>query len=163
MFVYNLNYNQLYYFFIVASLGSVKEACKKLRFNKVSNVLWESDGSDQTWTYFPSKDSIFHRHIHIGNFCRPKNSYIITECIGEKSFEEMKLEGEKTAYLKTPLDYHVSDHAYVVYDKNYFKYKDLIIKHFKKQGIKNLGRFGEWEYYNMDICIKSAIELCNEL
>ena len=36
MFVYNLNYNQLYYFFIVASLGSVKEACKKLHLTQPS-------------------------------------------------------------------------------------------------------------------------------
>lgn len=34
--MYNLNYNQLYYFFIVANLGSIKEACKELHLTQPS-------------------------------------------------------------------------------------------------------------------------------
>jgi protoporphyrinogen oxidase len=141
----------------------VVNACKKLRYNKVTNMLWESVESEQTWTYFPSADTIFHRHIHIGNFCRPRNNYIITESLGERTFEEMEQEGRKYNHLKVPLDFNVSDHAYVLYDKNYFTYKNQVTKHLKETGIKNLGRFGEWEYYNMDVCIKSAIDLVKVL
>lgn len=34
--MYNLNYNQLYYFYVVASLGSIKEACKRLNLTQPS-------------------------------------------------------------------------------------------------------------------------------
>jgi protoporphyrinogen oxidase len=138
-------------------------ACQRLKYNKVTNMLWDSVESEQTWTYFPSSDSIFHRHIHIGNFCRPRNTYVITESLGQRTYEEMEQEGRKFDHLKTPLDFNISDHAYVVYDKNYFIYKDQILKHLRHAGIKNLGRFGEWEYYNMDVCIKSAIDLANKI
>ena len=30
-------------------------------------------------------------------------------------------------------------------------------------GVITLGRFGEWDYYNMDICIESAMKIANNL
>jgi UDP-galactopyranose mutase len=34
---------------------------------------------------------------------------------------------------------------------------------FEKYGLHLLGRFAEWEYYNMDMCIKSALDLSNKI
>lgn len=135
-----------------------------LKFNKVSTLFWENNGSvKQTWTYIPDADSIFHRHIHIGNFMVPAQNTTITEAIGEFTREEMIAAGKKFEYLKQPLDFHVSNHAYVVYDKNCAKARTAILSYLEKNGLHTLGRFGEWEYYNMDVCIKSAIELSKKL
>jgi protoporphyrinogen oxidase len=138
---------------------SILEAAKKLKYNKVSTMLWESKSTNRTWTYLPDSDVLFHRYIHIGNFFEPISNFTISETVGEVSYEEMERNGRKDPFLIKPLDYHVSDHAYVVFDENYKYYKNEIINYLNSIGIHTLGRFGEWEYYNMDICIKSAIDL----
>lgn len=134
-------------------------ASEKLNFNKVTTVLWEAKYTENTWTYFPSEDTIFHRHVHIGNFLRPVTNHIITEAIGDVPEEIMVAEGKKFSHLIKPLSYHVSDHAYVVYDENYVEAKRVILEYLDKINLHTLGRFGEWEYYNMDLCIESAIKL----
>lgn len=100
-----------------APLNIIVQA-KKLKYNKVTNVLWKTKPLNLTWSYYPSEDTIFHRHIHIGNFFNPKQNYTITESMGEHSYEEMIDYGKKFDYLNEPLDYNVSEYAYVVYDRS---------------------------------------------
>lgn len=139
------------------------ESASKLKYNKVTTMLWETEYTDATWTYLPSEESIFHRYIHIGNFFSPKRNITITESVGEKSYDEMLLNGKKDSFLLKPIDYHVSDHAYVVFDENHFKYKAQILEYFAEEKIYNLGRFAEWEYYNMDVCIAQSIKMAQLL
>lgn len=151
---------------ILKVLDSPKEPkylARKLKFNRISNVLWESESVESTWTYHPSQESLFHRHIHIGNFIKPNRNYTITEAVGVYSFEEMVEAGKKFKYLIKPIDFNVSDHAYVVYDKNYSKSVNGIKAYLKEIGIESIGRFGEWEYYNMDLCMLSAINLAKKI
>lgn len=146
-------------FIIKATPNEIKKAAKLLKYNRVSNVLWESEKVDATWTYHPEASTLFHRHIHIGNFLRPRSGYTITEAIGDVSRELMETEGAKFDYLKKPIDYHVSDHAYVVFDNNYAHAVKMIKNYLASIGVFTLGRFGEWDYFNMDICIESAMKL----
>jgi len=147
--------------FLIENIPSIiLDEAHKLKYNKVTNMLWKTRAiKNYTWTYYPDKETIFHRHIHIGNFLNPSTNYTITEAIGEHSFNEMLEHGKKFEYLLDPIDYNISNHAYIVYDESY-KSATSIIKHYmKKENLFLLGRFGEWEYYNMDICIEKAIEL----
>jgi len=141
----------------------IKKEANKLKYNKITNVLWKNEKVDFTWSYYPSPDTIFHRHIHIGNFFIPKQNYTITESMGEHSYEEMINYGKKFDYLLQPIDYNVSDYAYVVYDKNYKTSTKIIKDYLYKIGIISIGRFGEWEYYNMDKCIESAMRLAKDI
>lgn len=142
----------------------VLDEASKLKYNKVSTMLWKTSGNQDTWTYYPSKETLFHRHIHIGNFFKPNKNYSITEAVGEHTFEKMYKEGMKYDYLLEPLDHHISDHAYVIFDENYKKAKSVVLNYIQElPNLYTLGRFGEWEYYNMDICIKSAMELVNSI
>lgn len=141
----------------------VLAAAGNLRYNRVSNMLWETDEIDATWTYYPEPTSIFHRHIHIGNFLAPKTRHTITETVGTRSPEELVKAGQQLEYLRKPLDHHVSDHAYVVYDHNYAPCVNAVKGYLASIGIRTLGRFGEWEYYNMDVCMESAMRLADEL
>jgi len=141
---------------------NILEDAKKLKYNKVTNMLWKTKPVNFTWSYYPSEETIFHRHIHIGNFFIPKENYTITESMGEHSYDEMKEQGEKFDYLLEPVDYNVSDYAYVVYDQNYSKSTTKIKKYLEEIGIYSIGRFGEWEYYNMDICIESAMKVAKK-
>lgn len=53
--------------------------------------------------------------------------------------------------------------AYIVFDENYSSSMNIIREYLDKIGIYTLGRFGEWQYYNMDICIKKAIDMANSI
>ena len=61
--------------------------------------------------------------------------------------------------LLTPLDYNVSDHAYVVFDKLIDENKSIIKDYFANSNVHFLGRFGQWDYFNMDICMLEAMKL----
>jgi len=141
----------------------VMNAAGKLRHNKVSTMLWESMETDSTWTYLPSSSGIFHRYIHIGNFFDPKSNYTITESIGERTEKEMIEFGKMDPSLIRPIDFNISDHAYVVFDDQYKDSTAMIFEYLHQVGIKTLGRFGQWEYFNMDICIFEAMKLAKEI
>lgn len=143
--------------------SDILAASKKLKYNKVTTMFWETTGTDKTWTYVPDKDDLFHRYIHIGNFFKPQKNYSITESVGVRTYEEMHENGLKNPFLIKPLAYNVSNHAYVVFDENYKDATNDVKNYLKSIGLHTLGRFGEWEYYNMDICIKSALELSKEI
>jgi protoporphyrinogen oxidase len=149
--------------YILNCPSSVIDAARKLKYNKVTTMLWETKPTTRTWTYLPDSDTIFHRYIHIGNFFTPQKNYTISESVGFRTFEEMELCGKKDSFLIKPLDYHVSDHAYVVFDDNYKQNKEIVFNYLNSIGLHSIGRFGEWEYYNMDVCIKKAIDLKKEV
>tara|TARA_R110001583_G_scaffold56817_1_gene171124 strand:+ start:29 stop:1279 length:1251 start_codon:yes stop_codon:yes gene_type:complete len=143
--------------------NTVTDSISKLKYNKVTTVIWKSKPTEDTWTYIPSTDIPFHRLIHIGNFIGSEQNYSISEAVGEVTYQDMIKSGEKIDQLIEPLDYNVSDHAYVVFDKNTNTHRNTILNHFENTNIHPLGRFGEWEYYNMDICIKKSIDLVNKI
>jgi protoporphyrinogen oxidase len=141
----------------------VTDAAQSLRYNKVSTMLWETKDISYTWSYLPAEDTIFHRHIHIGNFFQPPINYTITESMGNRSYEELVKHGKRFDYLIKPLDYNVSDHAYVVYDHYYSESTSTVKEYLHEIGLHSIGRFGEWEYYNMDVCMDKAMGLAAEL
>lgn len=143
--------------------GDILEAAKLLKYNKVTTMFWETEETDRTWTYIPESYNFFHRYIHIGSFFKPKKNYSMSEVVGEKTRAEMVENGKKDSFLKRPVDYNVSEHAYVVFDENYDSATHTVKNYLNQLGLHTLGRFGEWQYYNMDVCIKSALDLTQKI
>ena len=141
----------------------VRDAASLLRFNKISNVLWRTLPTEKTWTYLPEPCYKFHRYIHIGGYHRPVTPYSISESVGEHSFEDLIEGGKNDAFLLEPLAYNQSEHAYVVFDHNYHKAVPFILDYLSSIGLYSIGRFGEWQYYNMDVCMKRSLELAKKL
>lgn len=148
---------------IEGSPYNVLAAAGKLKYNKISNVLWSSQQTDKTWTYIPDIMHLFHRYIHIGSYFSPNQGYSISESIGNHSFEEMRENAKDDPFLIEALDYNQSEHAYVVFDENYASSTKTIKEYLKEIGIYSIGRFGEWQYYNMDICIKQSLDLAKRI
>jgi len=148
---------------IIGTPGEILDSAKKLKYNKVTNMLWETQYTNKTWSYHPSKDTIFHRYIHIGSFFKPQKNYTITESIGERTYDEMLEAGKRDPFLLKAIDYNMSDHAYVVYDDNREAEVTKIQDYLSSIGIYSIGRFGQWDYFNMDICIKQSKELYKKI
>jgi protoporphyrinogen oxidase len=55
------------------------------------------------------------------------------------------------------------EHGYIIYDLNHKSNMHLIRNYFAGQGIKLCGRFGEFEYLNMDTVIRHAKDLSKEI
>ncbi len=137
---------------------------KKLKYNKVTNIFWETDGSlDITWGYIPDPSIGFHRISNTGFIVQPKGKFCTTEAIGEISYNKLVQEGQKIPFLKKALDYNVTEHAYVFFDLDYSKSKQKAIDYLNSINLISHGRFGEWEYYNMDVCIKRSIDLAKSI
>lgn len=51
------------------------------------------------------------------------------------------------------------EYAYVIYDLEHRKNMDIIVSYFKKEGVVLGGRFGSFEYLNMDAVIKQSMQL----
>ncbi|EOH4550578.1 NAD(P)/FAD-dependent oxidoreductase, partial [Campylobacter coli] len=116
----------------------------KLKYNKVTNIFWETDGSlDITWGYIPDPSIGFHRISNTGSIVQPKGNFCTTEAIGEIPYDRLVEEGQKIPFLKKPLDYNVTEHAYVFFDLNYTKAKTGAISYLDSLGIYSHGRFGE--------------------
>jgi protoporphyrinogen oxidase len=142
---------------------SILKNADDLKYNKISNMLWKSKPTIKTWTYQPSKDSIFHRYIHIGNFYYPTENYTITETIGERNYETLAAEGKKDPFLLEPVDYNISDYAYVIFDSLRENAVNNINKYLTSIELYSVGRFAQWNYFNMDVCIKECFLLFNRL
>ncbi|HAA1741133.1 TPA_asm: nucleotidyl-sugar pyranose mutase [Campylobacter jejuni] len=144
--------------------SEIQNYFKQLKFNKVSNIFWETDGSlDMTWGYIPDPKIGFHRISNTGCVVQPYGKFCTQEAIGVVSYKKLIEEGRKIPFLKKPLDYNVTEHAYVFFDLNYRQAKEKTIAYLDSLGLISHGRFGEWEYYNMDVCIKRSIDLAKSI
>ncbi len=163
----------------------VKEAVNNLVFNRIFIVFIGINNpnlKDMTALYIPDEDIIFHRIVFNGYFgdeCTGKqNSAITAEITYPPDSDLKKLKDqeiinrvisdlEKLALINKKdvfeTDVKRIPYAYVVYDKNYNKNVEIIGDYFKKQGIYLCGRFSEFEYINMDACIKHAMDLVERL
>ncbi|WP_144584985.1 protoporphyrinogen/coproporphyrinogen oxidase [Campylobacter coli] len=137
---------------------------KRLKYNKVSNALWKTNKEfDSTWVYIPNKDIKIHRIINIGRFITPHQNYCISEIIGENFIDTFLKEGKKIEFLDSLIAHNITEHAYPLFDLNYTESKNNAIKYLNSIGLISHGRFGEWEYYNMDVCIKRSIDLAEKI
>ena len=63
---------------------------KKLKFNRVTNILWGTDGSlNFTWGYIPDPKIGFHRISNTGSIVQPNGKFCTTEVIGNVPYEKL--------------------------------------------------------------------------
>jgi len=148
--------------FIEGVPEKVLKASKLLKYNSISNILWRTKPTDKTWTYLPETDYPYHRYIHIGSYHRPVSSYSISESVGDHSYSEL-IKRSHDSFLLEPISYNHSEHAYVVFDENYHSTVPYILDYLSSIGIYSIGRFGEWQYFNMDVCIKRSMDLAKQI
>ncbi len=164
----------------------VREAARNLRFNSLINVMIGLDTpvlNDISWMYVPGEDDgELNRASFPFNFSSHTTPEGKTSVLAEITCQE----GDEVWRMKDKaLVKHVVEHldrnkiidrkavcyskvhrlkyAYVVYDKGHSKNKAVVRKFVDDYGIHLCGRFSEFDYYNMDKCIRSAINKAQQL
>jgi protoporphyrinogen oxidase len=132
-----------------------------LRSNGTSNLFCETDACDISWLYIPQNFTKAHRIIYTGNFSKSNNrgsdrKTCVVEFSGEVSYDIMVEEIQKLPGNLTPLAANYEANSYVIQDKRTRVEIAKAKKVLERYGIYLLGRFAEWEYYNMDKAIEAA-------
>jgi protoporphyrinogen oxidase len=153
----------------------VQDAADNLIYNSLVCVMVgvkRPNITDKHWLYFPEKDLIFNRISFPMNFSphttpSGRSSILVEVTYRNKvmDLEETKkqvLQGLVKANLITENDEievcEAKDfkYAYVIYNLNHRKNVKVIHNYLNEHNIIPIGRYGEWEYYNMDKAILSG-------
>jgi hypothetical protein len=143
-------------------LLSSLESVSSLRSNGTSNLFCETDDTDISWLYIPGSTTRAHRIIYTGNFSPNNNppngrKTCTVEFSGEVSREDMEKEIKGLPGNLRVLDMNYEPNSYVIQTSGVREKIDHIRSKLRKYKIFPIGRFAEWEYYNMDKAIESAM------
>jgi protoporphyrinogen oxidase len=164
----------------------VKKACRELKYNSIACIFLGIKGSapDISWMYVPEKElGLFNRISFPSNyspFVAPSgHSSILVEITyreGDEAsimqdrdiIDQVVISLEKMKIIKTKDDVVYSavirqKYAYVIYDLEYQKNIAIVKEYCAGIGISLIGRFAEFEYLNMDGCIRNVMNFVSDL
>ena len=152
----------------------IVDKIKDLKFNSLTTVLFDCDKTDITWLYIPSHNFRSHRVGYQSTLtpnATPDNNKGLAalEIIGsEFDINDSLLEGKdilpEELGFKRIIDHEFTKYAYVIHDKNYRTNVEGILNYFSNDSsFRLLGRWGTWNYKNMDLCMLDAMELVNSI
>jgi protoporphyrinogen oxidase len=165
--------------------AGVKSAVAGLRYNSLITVmvaLGTRCVPDYTAVYIPDKDFLPNRiafpHVFSAGNCPPGKSSVVAEItanegdgtwdLSDEDIERHVIDGLGTRGLIDPSRIELvrvkrSQYAYVVYDLDYLSNVRVVREYVQSLGIHLCGRFAEFEYLNMDACVRRALALADSL
>jgi protoporphyrinogen oxidase len=164
---------------------NIRRSCNELKYNSIACVFIGVRGKlpDISWMYVPDKDlGLFNRISFPSNYSpdvapaghssilaeityhegddvsRMTDQKIIDHVI--KSLINMNIVKDREDIVYTALERQT--YAYVIYDLDYKKNIAIVKDFCAKLGIGLVGRFSEFEYLNMDGCIRNAMDFVRD-
>ena len=143
----------------------------KLEYHGTTAVFCEIDKNPYSWIYQPSKQHESHRIICTGNFAKSNNGNCVPEGRITATIEftdEISKEDIIDNLSRISLHPKYLAHKYnpYTYPIQNVHTRDMI-KRLKADlfpvGFYFTGRFADWEYYNMDIAMRMAMDLCKKI
>lgn len=159
---------------VMALPESVCESIGDLKFNSLTTILFDCPKTDITWLYIPSHDYRSHRvgyQSTLTPYACPTSDEgcAALEIIGPR-FDVGQTFAQQPGILpeelgfKRVLDSEFTQYAYVIHDLNYRKDLREIMDYFDRdETFHLLGRWGTWNYKNMDLCMLDAMELVRKI
>jgi protoporphyrinogen oxidase len=149
----------------------LRQAVEDLPSNSTSSTLCRSGKLPYSWLYVPSGDFNFHRIIHTGGFAPSNNGQLdpstssscVVEFSGEFSPEQMREEIARAGIGLEPIAHNYAANSYVVHRPDTPAVVEEARRLLASHRIHLLGRFAEWQYYNMDNAIDAAMRLVAQL
>lgn len=134
-----------------------------LEYHGTTSVLCEVDSNPYSWIYMPSSAHSAHRIICTGNFAAsnsPEGMSTATIEFSEKlEKEEILQQLQRIPYSPRYITHRYSPCTYPVQNAGTRSLIESAKARLEPQQIYLLGRFAEWEYYNMDAAMGAAIKL----
>ncbi len=151
-----------------AALMSDLQSVSGLPSNGTSNLFCETDDTDISWLYIPGSSTRAHRIIYTGNFSPNNNpphgrKTCTVEFSGKVSLEDMKKEIKALPGNLKVLDMNYEPNSYVIQTHGVREKIELLRTNLRKYHIYPVGRFAEWEYFNMDKAIESAMKCVDSI
>lgn len=140
---------------------------QSLKSHGTTNVLCHTDDTDISWLYIPETHVDSHRIIHTGNFSPANNSAngrktCTVEFSGNMPVQEIQKQLHLLPGSLEVLAYNYEPNSYVIQELDSRKIIADIARELAKHKLYLLGRFAEWEYYNMDKAIEAAMNLVRQ-
>jgi protoporphyrinogen oxidase len=129
-------------------------AISQLRHNElVVSLHSKAYETKAHWVYEPSEAFAYHRSFYIQNFAPESDSNGFYRETNNKRWNP----DTKSLFTK------LNAFAYPIPALGWAKAIATILERLEKIGVYGLGRWGQWQYFNSDICIKEAMNLCARL
>lgn len=152
-------------------IEAFKKPVADLEYHGTTAVFCEIDKNPYSWIYQPSRRHESHRIICTGNFSETNNASSVAKDRITATVEftdEISKEDILENLSRIPLNPKYLDHQY---NKYTYPIQDAktrgVIKSLKDylapRGFYFTGRFANWEYYNMDVAMGAAMDLCNSI
>lgn len=140
-----------------------EQQIEKLEFHGTTSVFCEVEQNPFSWIYLPNKMYEAHRIICTGNFAdsnRTCNKMTATiEFTDYISKEDIMDNLKKVPYSPHYLTHHYEKFTYPIQQVSTRNMITSLKAILETQGMYLLGRFAEWEYYNMDAAMGAALDL----
>lgn len=146
-------------------INSYMDSIDSLEYHGTTAVFCEIDKNPYSWIYQPSMEHLSHRIICTGNFSESNNLEgkmtgtieFTDEISKEEIFEQLK----KIPFSPKYLTHNYEKYTYPIQDKETRSMIAALKQHLEPHGMYLCGRFAEWEYANMDVCMGYAMDLYN--
>ncbi|MCT4589753.1 MAG: NAD(P)-binding protein [Carboxylicivirga sp.] len=145
------------------NISRFSEEIDSLEYHGTTTVLCEVEKNPYSWVYLPDSKIRPHRIICTGNFSKSNNAVgkmsatiEFTDFISE---EEIIKNLELLPFSPKYLLHHYEQFTYPIQHSSTREMVNLLKTDLEKDNFYLLGRFAEWEYYNMDAAIGAAIDL----
>jgi len=118
--------------------------------------LWEREPYTHGahWMYIPNPGIEQHREFYICNFAPYSKAGGVMTDINRKRW----IENDKKWKAGTPLFEHENIYSYPLPTKIYKESMRKILNFSKNHKLYGLGRWGQWQYFNTDQCIKQVLD-----
>lgn len=140
---------------------------ESLRYHGTTSVFCEIDENPYSWMYLPSCEYDSHRIICTGNFSPTNNEdgrMTATIEFTDKIDKEQIIENlDRMPYHPRYITHQYNQFTYPIQSRDTVAMIKSLKNYLSDKGLYMTGRFADWEYYNMDVAIKAAMNVSRML
>lgn len=142
-----------------------------LAYHGTTAVFCEIDANPYSWIYLPSDKYACHRIICTGNFAKSNNDSALppgritatVEFTDAISKEDILDNLAKMPYHPRYITHQYNKYTYPIQTQSTRQMIQNIKQELGRSNFYLTGRFADWEYYNMDVAMAAAMNVCREL
>lgn len=145
------------------ALGSpveIQEQIQKIKYNKLVISLFETDENPTPyhWRYIPDLKEQHHREFFISNFALDSKNYgTFTETNADR------FDADKLTFKGRNIFNYETTAAYPLPLIGKTKAITDILEYFKPMHLYGVGRWGEHQHHNHDVCMKHAMDFVKQI